>query len=381
MNETDTKPKIVTIFGTRPEAIKLAPVVRHLDLHDDVESVTIATGQHRELSRDMIDYFRMRIDIDLDVMEPGLSLNALLAKTIRAIDPHLERLAPKMVLVQGDTLSALAGAICAFQRGIEVGHIEAGLRTPTAKNPFPEEMNRRLVTRMTDWHFAATRSNVRNLRREGVLKTNIFRVGNPVLDSLALMGDVGAHSHADELLNRVGGRPYILMTMHRRENLGERMRDYFRAIVGHLHNNPDWCVVFPVHPNPSVVRLAAEMFASEPNAVLCEPLGYGDFQHLLRGASLILSDSGGVQEEAPWYRRPLIVLRESTERPEVVECGFARLAVDGSELAQQLAEVVKPADIEDKPNPFGDGRSGPRIARIVTRIACRQTLPTPEARR
>lgn len=374
------KPKIVTIFGTRPEAIKLAPVVRQLDLHDDVESATIATGQHRELSRDMIDYFRMRIDIDLDVMEPGLSLNALLAKTIRAIDPHLERLAPKMVLVQGDTLSALAGAVCAFQRGIEVGHIEAGLRTPTAKNPFPEEMNRRLVTRLTDWHFAATRDNVRNLRRERVARDNIFWVGNPVLDSLALMGDIGTHAQADELLNRVGGKPYILMTMHRRENLGERMRDYFSAIVEHLRNNPDWYVIFPVHPNPSVKRLAAEMLADVRNIVLCEPLGYGDFQHLLRGASLILSDSGGVQEEAPWYRRPLIVLRESTERPEVVRTGFARIAIDGSQLASQLAEVVKPEDIARKPNPFGDGQSGPRIARIVARIACRQPVPAQELR-
>ena len=369
-------PRVLSLFGTRPEVIKLAPVIRHMEEHPTVfDTVNVTSAQHTDLLYPFVSLFGIRVDRDLGIMHPDQSASEVCSRVLAAFDPILREVTPDVVLVQGDTTTALAGALAGFYRRIAVGHVEAGLRTDTPLSPFPEEMNRRLITRLATYHFAATERNRETLLSEGVPAASIFVTGNPVVDAL---GDIVAQRerspHLDDLLRLTDGCRRIVLTTHRRESFGEPMTRNLDVLRRFVDSRPDLALIFPVHPNPLVVATARRVLAGHPRIHLIDPLEYPDFIHLLRASWLIVSDSGGVQEEAPTLGKPVLVLRENTERPEAVEAGVARL-VGGS--AEQLASML--ADIERDPswvetvrqieNPFGSGDSGLRIATILADLA------------
>jgi len=361
----------MTVFGTRPEVIKLAPVVAELERQPHrFRSVVVSSGQHVELLDPFVKLFGVRIDHDLAVMRPGQHLNRLFARVMQALDPILAAVRPDAVLVQGDTTTAAAAALAAFQRLIPVGHVEAGLRTDNPLSPFPEEMNRRQITRLARWHFAGTRSHVANLRRDGVAREAIFRTGNPVVDALDWLGQREPESaRLRDLLAATDGLKRITLTTHRRESFAAALEENLRVLRGFVVRHPDTALIFPMHPNPVVREKAYSVLANVERVFLTDPFDYPDFVALLRASWLIASDSGGVQEEAPSLGIPLIVLRESTERPEAVDCGAARLAPTAEALADLLdAAYWSPAEARPAArNPFGDGRAARRIARVLHR--------------
>jgi UDP-N-acetylglucosamine 2-epimerase (non-hydrolysing) len=313
-------------------------------------------------------------DHELGVMTPNQPLSILCSRLLEKLDPLLIREAPDMVLVQGDTTSAMAGALAGFHRRIPVAHVEAGLRTDDPANPFPEEANRQLITRLAAYHLAATPANMRNLLREGVPAERIELTGNPIVD--ALHRTLRRAAHAEDMAALLDGhshRRLIVLTTHRRESFGSRMRANLRVIRSHVDRHERLFLLFPVHPNPAVTAAAAETLGGHPRIRMVEPLGYALFVHLLARAWLIISDSGGLQEEAPTLRRPLIVLRETTERPEAVECGVARLS---GGCPVRLRSLLEEAELEGEwfkrvaacENPFGKGDSGERIADALLRF-------------
>ena len=362
---------VLTLFGTRPEVIKMAPVIRALERHESIKTINISSSQHTSLLFPFTKIFNVRIDHDLQVMRPDQSPDLVCARVLSALNPILTETSPDLILVQGDTTTALAGALAGFAHRIPVGHVEAGLRTDNRLSPFPEEMNRRLISRLASLHFAATEHNRQTLLDEGVPDTTIFVTGNPVVDALRhILASPRSPSFVDETLHATEGCRRIVLTTHRRESLGEPMRRNLRVLRRFVEAKNDIALVFPVHPNPSVVKAARQELTQHPRIHLIDPLGYPDFIHLLSQAWLIVSDSGGVQEEAPTLGKPVLILRENTERPEAVECGVARLVGGEPEtLARMLDEidadsswVESVAGIE---NPFGRGDSGARIAAIV----------------
>lgn len=377
MSAFDSPPPrtVLTVFGTRPEVVKLAPVLRQLDLYPaDFRSVVVSSGQHTDLLAPFVKLFGVRVDYDLEAMRPGQSLNHLAARVLAGLDPVLDRERPAVVLVQGDTATAVAAALAAFYRGIPVGHVEAGLRTDDPLVPFPEEMNRRLITRLARFHFAATPRNRDALLAEGVPGGDIFLTGNPVVDALQFMGTVVTPSdRVTRLIERTRGFRRIALTTHRRESFGDLLAGNLRVLREYVEIHPDVALVFPVHPNPAV-RAAAVALDGHPRIHLTDPLDYPDFIALLSSAWLIVSDSGGIQEEAPTLGKPLIVLRATTERPEAVEAGVARLAGTPEALAACLAAVPHGTPFTGE-NPFGRGDAGPRIVRAL-RTALRPT-PVP----
>lgn len=362
---------IMTLFGTRPEVIKLAPVAAALERQAGLRAVNVASSQHRDMIRPFADAFGLRIDCDLEVMRPGQTPSEVCARVLSALDPVLEAEAPDWLLVQGDTSTALAGALAAFHRGIPVGHVEAGLRTGNSQSPFPEEMNRRLITRLASLHFAATAHNVENLRAEGAADEDVVLTGNPVVDALQSILADGMPSPALEArLARLEGQRVIALTTHRRENFGEVMGGHLAALRRFVDKHREVALVFPVHPNPAVRKATSQVLEGAERIHCIDPLDYADFIHLLSRAWLIVSDSGGVQEEAPTLGKPLLVLRENTERPEAVECGVARLV---GTSAQRLEDLLEEAwrdeawfeHVARAENPFGTGDAGERIARAV----------------
>jgi UDP-N-acetylglucosamine 2-epimerase (non-hydrolysing) len=350
--------------------VKLAPVLRQIELYpDQFRSVVVSTGQHTDLLAPFVRLFAIRVDHDLSVLRAGQPLNQLAARILSEFDPVLEREQPDLVLVQGDTTTAVACAWAAFHRGVPVGHVEAGLRTDDPLTPFPEETNRRLITRLARYHFAATVRNRDTLRAEGVPAENIFLTGNPVVDALQYMGTVlPVSQRVEPLLRRTAGRRRIALTTHRRESFGPTLAGNLTVLREFVDRHPDTALIFPVHPNP-VVREAAAVLRDHPRIVLTDPLDYPDFIALLSASWLIVSDSGGVQEEAPTLGKPLIVLREKTERPEAVEAGIARLAGTPELLAAALAEMeANPPEIRPVDNPFGRGDAGQRIVQAIHRV-------------
>ena len=373
---------VLTAFGTRPEIVKLAPVLRQLDLYpDDFRSVVVSSGQHPDLLAPFVRLFGIQVDCDLGVMRAGQPLNLLASRVLAEFDPVLERERPDLVLVQGDTTTAVAAAWAAFHRGIAVGHVEAGLRTDDPLTPFPEEMNRRLVTRLARYHFAATPRNRKALIAEGAPARNVFLTGNPVVDALQYMSTVlTASERLEKLLQTVCGRRIIALTTHRRESFGPTLAGNLRVLREFVERNADVALIFPVHPNP-VVREASEQLRDHPRITLIEPLDYADFIALLSASWLIVSDSGGVQEEAPTLGKPLIVLREKTERPEAVEAGVAQLAGTPGQLKKALEEAnVRPRSTQPIENPFGRGDAGQRIVRAL-RQTLRSVAPEPVGER
>jgi len=371
-------PRILVVVGTRPEAIKLAPVI--LELRAAGLAVRVcATAQHRDLLDPVLAVFGVVPDFDLDVMRPGQDLYDLTAHVLRGMKDVLREARPALVLVQGDTTTALAAALAAFYEKVPVAHVEAGLRTGRRWSPFPEEMNRKLVTRLAGVHYAPTARARRNLLDEGVEDRAIVVTGNPVLDALLLVAEreFDLEGHLEGLGRGLGsavdGRPLILLTAHRRESFGERMRAAFEA-VGTLRDHlPDHAVVYPVHPNPNVRTMAREVLGRRAGVHLIPPLDYVPFVHLMKRSRIILTDSGGIQEEAPSLGKPVLVLREDTERPEATEAGTALLVGhDPARIVAEAERLLTDAAAYDRmvgrENPFGDGRAAGRIVRHVRRL-------------
>jgi len=361
--------KVLTIFGTRPEAVKLAPVIRALEARKQCfESVVLATGQHDELLEQMLAVFQIKPDHNLRVMQNNQTLPALTSRLLEGVDRMVKACRPHIILVQGDTTTVFAAALVAFYNRIPVGHVEAGLRTRDKYQPFPEEINRRLTDQMTDYAFAPTETAKRNLLRSGIQERRIFVTGNTVIDALMQASDLDKRSGLEglpPLRERM-----VLITAHRRENFGKPFMNVFGAVRKLALEMKDVSFVYPVHPNPNVFHMAHEMLSRIPNIHLIEPVGYLDFVWLMRRAHIILTDSGGIQEEAPSLHKPVLILRGKTERPEVVKAGGAKLV--GTSPAKIHREVCR-LMTDDRyygqmahiDNPYGDGTAAIRIADIL----------------
>ncbi|MBU1174405.1 MAG: UDP-N-acetylglucosamine 2-epimerase (non-hydrolyzing) [Alphaproteobacteria bacterium] len=366
------RPNIVSIIGTRPEAIKFLPILRALERRAHLmNSRTIITSQHTDLIDNFIASGALRVDFKADVARPRGGLNEFLAGAIAEIDVAFDRLKPDFVLVQGDTGSTLAGALAAFNRRIPVGHVEAGLRSLQRDDPFPEEVNRRMVSQLASLHFTATRRNTETLLAEGIEAGQIVETGNTVVDALLhTLATARPSPETAALLDRLSGKRILTVTCHRRENHGDRLTGMLRALRGFTLAHPDVALVFPVHPNPAVRAACDAVFPRSDAFHLVAPMDHTDFIHLLRASWLIASDSGGVQEEAPSLGKGLLVLRDSTERQEVIEAGHARLVgTDPVALRNELEEAYAPHSwitrLSRDTNPFGNGDAATRIVSAI----------------
>jgi len=371
--------KVLTVLGTRPEVVKMAPVLWALGERESVDSRVCNAGQHRELTRQMLAAFRIKPQLSLDLMHDNQSPAEVHARSVAQLHELLGAEKPALVLAQGDTTTVLATALACFYHRLPMGHVEAGLRTGTLATPFPEEMNRVVVARLAALHFAPTAQARDNLLKEGCRPATVFLTGNPVVDALAWMCETNRTSPPDipglpegvwrELAG--GGRPLVTVTCHRRENQGEGLRALCRALVELTRARPEVELLFPVHLNPNVSQVVHELLGGIPGIRLLAPLPYPAFVELLRCSSLVITDSGGVQEEAVTLGRPLLVLRRATERPEAVESGGAVLTgtdVDGilTGALAHLPDGDEPrAPAAPAPGPFGDGLAGPRIVDII----------------
>lgn len=366
------KIRVASIFGTRPEAIKMMPILREITRRrQQFSTTTIVTSQHTDLLDPLLSLFAISVDYKLGVLRPGQSLDHLFGRLMLALDAPLDEFEPDVVLVQGDTSSALAGALAAHHRKIPVAHIEAGLRSGNRYSPFPEEMNRRLITQLASLHLAATPGNVEALRREGVDERSIVLTGNPVVDALQSVREATQPTAPlSRLLQSVNPYKLLVSTCHRRENFGERMRSNLLTLGKFVARHEDTALIFLVHPNPNVRKECAGLTELSDRIKLVDPMPYPDFLHLLSQAWLIVSDSGGIQEEAPTLGKPLLVLRENTERPEVIDCGFARLTGgDPLRLESMLEDAYADGrgliDASTMQNPFGDGNAAKHIADAI----------------
>ena len=364
--------KILNLFGTRPEAIKFAPVIRALGKCGDVfNTVNVISSQHTDLLHSFVADFGIQVHHDLKVMRPNQHPSQILSTILTTLDPILCDEQPDMLLIQGDTTTALAGALAGFHRKIAVGHIEAGLRSGNISSPFPEEMNRQLISRIASLHFAATQHNQQYLIQEGIDKDKIILTGNPVIDSLnSVLESTEPSAKLLDCLAKYKGLRIIVLTTHRRESFGNRMLENLAVLREFVEQHDDLALVFPVHPNPSVREAASKIFEDVPRIELIDPLNYPDFLHLLSSAWLIVSDSGGVQEEAPTLGKPLLVLRENTERPESIQAGIAKLVGDSSSSLKTLLNEAGQEEswvyhVRDVPNPYGQGDAGERIAQAL----------------
>ena len=365
-------------MGTRPEAIKLAPLVKALDAHEEIESVLCVTAQHRQMLDQVLKLFELRPDVDLDLMRPNQDLFTLTASIITAMKDVLQDVRPDVVFVQGDTTTTLVSALGAFYAGIPIAHVEAGLRTGNLRAPFPEEANRCMATRLADLHLCPTRTNSDNLLKEGVDPKNIFITGNTVIDALLWVRDKVADMPAStwnghwETANDViaGDAPCVLITGHRRENFGQGMRDICMAIQALAQKHTQWHFIYPVHLNPNVAGPAREMLTDYDNIHLIAPLDYAPFVFLMNRARIILTDSGGVQEEGPSLGKPVLVMRETTERPEAVMSGTVKLVGTSTEAIVEEVERLMVNDAAYRAmaratNPYGDGQAVPRIIEVT----------------
>ena len=344
----------------------MAPVILALENEPWANVRVLATAQHRDLLDQVLRIFEIEPDIDLNIMRPNQGLTALTARLLLCLEDVLEAEKPEVVLAQGDTTTVMAVALACFYHKIPFGHVEAGLRTGDMSNPFPEEMNRVVTGRLTKWHFAPTESARQNLLKEGIANSNIFVTGNTVIDALLSVAEretpLPFKLDADKRL--------ILVTAHRRENFGEPFKQICRAILALVERNQDVQVVYPVHPNPNVYDLASQLLGNHPRITLCEPLDYLPFVQIMKHAYLILSDSGGVQEEAPALGKPVLVLRRETERPEAVQEGVVRLVGPDFDQITKTAQHLLDDEAAYKEmargvSPYGDGKASSRIAAVL----------------
>jgi UDP-N-acetylglucosamine 2-epimerase (non-hydrolysing) len=374
-----TRPKVLVVFGTRPEAIKMFPVVHALRERDEVETLLAVTAQHRELLDQVLDVAGLVPDVDLDLMEPGQTLDALSARILTRFGEALDQVKPDRVIVHGDTLTTMMVTLSSYFRKIPVGHVEAGLRSGNIYSPWPEEVNRKVTGAVADLHFAPTENAAGALRAENVSSAGIHVTGNTVIDALLATRDrirerPELASGLDDLAARFAGKKIVAVTSHRRENFGEGMRNIAEAI-GQIADRPDTAVIFPVHPNPQVRPIMEERLGNHPAVALIEPLDYPHFVRLMDMSEIILTDSGGIQEEAPSLGKPVLVMRDTTERPEGVEAGTARLvATDTNRIVSEalcLLDDRAAYDAMSKAhNPYGDGLAARRIADAVVRFHC-----------
>lgn len=360
------KKTILCVVGTRPEAIKMAPVILALKQEPWANVRVLATAQHRQLLDQVLEFFQIEPDIDLNIMRPNQALTELTARLLTELDAVFDQEKPDAVLVQGDTTTVMTCALASFYRRVPVGHVEAGLRTGDMNNPFPEEANRVIAGRLAEWHFSPTESSQQNLLRENVDPGQVIVTGNTVIDALMV-----ASSRDPQLgIELDDSRRLVLVTSHRRENFGEPFKEICQALQTLAANNPDVQFLYPVHPNPNVRDVAHQMLSSYENFVLCEPLDYVPFVAAMKKAHIIISDSGGVQEEAPALGKPVLVLRDETERPEAVEQGVVKLVgphrdriieeaqrlLDDPQAYQAMARGI---------SPYGDGHAAERIVKTL----------------
>lgn len=366
------KLKLMTVFGTRPEAIKMCPLVLEMRKYPEyIQPIVAVTAQHREMLDQVLDLFGIVPDYDLNIMTSGQTLYDVTTRALMGLKPVMEEAKPDMVLVHGDTTTTFAGALAAFYAQIPVGHVEAGLRTGNKYSPYPEEMNRKLTGAIADMHFAPTATSKSNLLKENVQPANILVTGNTVID--ALQTTVHSDYHfADEDFNKVfaTGHKLILMTTHRRENLGEPMRHVYRALKSVLETHANVEAIFPVHKNPKVREIVNQELGHLSRVHLIEPMDYEPFANLMAKVDIVLTDSGGIQEEAPALGKPVLVLRDTTERPEAVEAGTVKLV--GTAYEDVLRETNRLLDDEEHyrsmaeaANPYGDGKACERIIKAI----------------
>ncbi len=366
----DWRMKVLVLFGTRPEAIKLAPVIHELR-KKFFQTIVVSSSQHKQLLAPFLASLNIDIDFDLGVMRRDQTLNGICSKVMGKLDKILASEQPDLILVQGDTTTTLAGALAGFYRQIPVGHVEAGLRSGNLMSPYPEEMNRRVVSQIASFHFAATEKNRRSLLAEDVPSEKVFVTGNPVVDALKhMLKNLKVSPQISELIRATEGRKRLLLTTHRRESFGSAMTANLKVIGDFVEKRSDVCLFFPVHPNPNVKNIAKKILGKRERIHLLEPLDYSDFLAIMKSAWLILSDSGGVQEEAPSLGKPLLILRENTERPEAIRSGVAKLVGNSPGSLKQFLEENYAVEtwiksIKEVGNPFGDGKSAARIVRII----------------
>lgn len=362
--------KILTVFGTRPEAIKMCPLVLELKKHQVLECKVCLTGQHREMLRQVMDIFDIREDYNLDIMRAGQTLTTITTDVLIGMEKVLEKEQPDVVLVHGDTTTSYATALAAFYKQVPVGHVEAGLRTGDIYSPFPEEMNRLMTGRIATWHFAPTKTNLANLAKENI-KNNVYVTGNTVIDAFATTVREG-YRFSNDTLQKIDfeGHRIIAVTAHRRENLGEPLTNICEALKVIVTKYEDVEVVYPVHPNPCVRETVLAVLRDVERVHLINPIDVCDMHNLLSRSFMVMTDSGGLQEEAPAFGKPVLVLRTETERPEAVEAGTVKVVGVNKEVIEREAERLLTdrnayAQMAHAVNPYGDGHASERIAKVL----------------
>ena len=365
------KIKVCSVFGTRPEAIKMAPLVKELQSREELDAKVLVTAQHREMLDSVLELFDITPDFDLNIMKHGQTITDITTRVLHGVGEIFEQERPDLVLVHGDTTTTFAAALASFYQKIAVGHVEAGLRTGNIYSPYPEEMNRKLTGSLATYHFSPTVMNVENLLRENISKENIVITGNTVIDALLSVTDKPYRFEIDKL-NEIDDtkQKLILLTCHRRENWGEPMKQIFEAINELTKKNPNVVVVFPMHKNPSIRELARTYFGTNSSVRLIEPLDYEPFANLMKKSHLILTDSGGIQEEAPALGKPVLLLRTETERPEAVKAGTVKIAgIETEKIVQLAGELLNSQKAYDEmaqaANPYGDGTASKQIADFI----------------
>lgn len=364
------KIRVMTIFGTRPEAIKMAPLVNELKRDNDIEDIVCVTAQHRQMLDQVLNIFNITPDYDLNVMKNRQTLPEITSSVLNGLVEVIDKAKPDMILVHGDTTTTFAGALAGFYSKVKIGHVEAGLRTYDKYSPFPEEMNRKLVGSMADLHFCPTENNKNNLLKESVSEEGIYVTGNTVIDALKTTVSDSYEFETSELCEIDFNKRVILLTAHRRENLGEPMENIFRAVKRIATEYKDIEIVYPVHLNPLVREPANRILGDVKNVHLIEPLAVQELHNLMDRSYLVMTDSGGLQEEAPALGKPVLVLRQETERPEAVEAGIVKMAGTDEEEIYKLAKML----LDDKneyekmnkaANPYGDGKASARIVQAI----------------
>jgi len=359
--------KVMTIFGTRPEAIKMAPLVKELESRKEIECIVCVTAQHREMLDQVLNIFDIKPKYDLNIMKSGQTLTEITSRVLTGLNEIIREEQPNIILVHGDTTTTFAGALAAFYNQVDIGHVEAGLRTYDKYSPFPEEMNRQMVDRMTDMFFAPTEVSKNNLLKEDIKEDKIYITGNTAIDAMKY---TVSDDYKHELFDWIGGDKFILLTAHRRENLGDPMYNIFRAIKKIVEENKDVKVIYPIHMNPRIRQIADEVIGNEDRIRIIEPLEVIDFHNFINKSYLILTDSGGIQEEAPSLGKPVLVLRNTTERPEGIAAGTLKLVgTDEDTIIIEATKLLKNKEEYNKmskaSNPYGDGTASIQITDAI----------------
>ncbi|GGI41239.1 non-hydrolyzing UDP-N-acetylglucosamine 2-epimerase [Mammaliicoccus stepanovicii] len=359
--------KIMTIFGTRPEAIKMAPLVLALKNEPELEPIVVVTAQHREMLDSVLETFNITPDFDLNIMKQGQTLSEVTSRVLGGLESVIQEAKPDMILVHGDTTTTFAGSLAAFYNEVAIGHVEAGLRTWNKYSPFPEEMNRQMTGVLADLHFSPTEQSKNNLLHENKKSSSIVVTGNTAIDALSTTVN---ENYKSKIIARHEGKRIVLLTAHRRENIGKPMENIFKAVRRIVEEEEDVVVVYPMHKNPKVRSIANEVLSDHKRIELIEPLEVIDFHNFAANAHLILTDSGGVQEEAPSLGKPVLVLRDTTERPEGVEAGTLKLVgVEEEDVYNETKLLLNDQALYDKmsiaQNPYGDGLASKRICENI----------------